>query len=128
MLTLRKNHVLRNIILLVLPIVTAIICMGIGRLLLGPDEIVSNLFRIITEGADSVDPQIYSVLINVRLPRIILAVLCGAGLAVSGAAFQSIFSNALATPDTLGVAAGSSFGAALALLLGMGLILSLIHI
>ena len=81
MLTLRKNHVLRNIILLVLPIVTAIICMGIGRLLLGPDEIVSNLFRIITEGADSVDPQIYSVLINVRLPRIILAVLCGAGLA-----------------------------------------------
>ena len=108
--------------MLVLPIVTAIICMGIGRLLLGPDEIVSNLFRIITEGADSVDPQIYSVLINVRLPRIILAVLCGAGLAVSGAAFKSIFSNALATPDTLGVAAGSSFGAALALLLGMGLI------
>lgn len=108
--------------MLVLPIVTAIICMGIGRLLLGPDEIVSNLFRIITEGADSVDPQIYSVLINARLPRIILAVLCGAGLAVSGAAFQSIFSNALATPDTLGVAAGSSFGAALALLLGMGLI------
>ena len=84
---------------------------------MSPGEIVSNLFRILTAGPDSVDPQIYSVLINVRLPRIILAVLCGAGLAVSGAAFQSIFSNALATPDTLGVAAGSSFGAALALLL-----------
>ena len=68
------------------------------------------------------EPQVYSVLINVRLPRIILAVLCGAGLAVSGAAFQSIFSNALATPDTLGVAAGASFGAALALMLKAGLI------
>lgn len=96
--------------------------MGIGRIYMSPVEIVSDLYRILTAGPDSVEPQVYSVLINVRLPRIILAVLCGAGLAVSGAAFQSIFSNALATPDTLGVAAGASFGAALALLLKAGLI------
>ena len=122
MASLKQNHVFRNIILILLPVVTAIACMGIGRMSMGPGEIVANLFDIAAHGPDSVDPQIYSVLINVRLPRIILAVLCGAGLAVSGAAFQSIFSNALATPDTLGVAAGSSFGAALALLLGLGLI------
>ena len=96
--------------------------MGIGRIYMSPVEIVSELYRILTAGPDSVEPQVYSVLINVRLPRIILAVLCGAGLAVSGAAFQSIFSNALATPDTLGVAAGASFGAALALMLKAGLI------
>nr|WP_249290006.1 iron ABC transporter permease [Bianquea renquensis] len=96
--------------------------MGIGRIYMSPVEIVSDLYRILTAGPDSVEPQVYSVLINVRLPRIILAVLCGAGLAVSGAAFQSIFSNALATPDTLGVAAGASFGAALALMLKAGLI------
>ena len=83
---------------------------------------VSYTHLILTAGPDSVEPQVYSVLINVRLPRINLAVLCGAGLAVSGAAFQSIFSNALATPDTLGVAAGASFGAALALMLKAGLI------
>ena len=122
MASLKQNHVFRNIILVLLPIVTAIVCMGIGRMSMSPGEIVTNLFEIAVHGPESVDPQIYSVLISVRLPRIILAVLCGAGLAVSGAAFQSIFSNALATPDTLGVAAGSSFGAALALLLGMGLI------
>ena len=44
--------------------------------------------------------------------------LAGAGLAVSGAAFQSLFSNPLATPDTLGVATGASFGAALGILAG----------
>ena len=70
------------------------------------------------------DAQTYSVLVNIRLPRVMLALLCGAGLSVSGAAFQSIFSNALATPDTLGVAAGASFGAALALFLGAGLFMT----
>ncbi|EDN00930.1 iron chelate uptake ABC transporter, FeCT family, permease protein [Pseudoflavonifractor capillosus ATCC 29799] len=54
-----------------------------------------------------------------RMPRIILAILTGAGLGMSGAAFQGLFSNPLATPDTLGVAAGASFGAALGILLGL---------
>ena len=58
------------------------------------------------------------VLLNIRLPRVALAMLSGAGLAVSGAAFQSLFSNPLATPDTLGVATGASFGAALGILAG----------
>jgi iron complex transport system permease protein len=53
---------------------------------------------------------------------VLLAMLTGAGLSVAGCAFQSLFSNPLATPDTLGVASGASFGAALALLAGFGLI------
>ena len=52
----------------------------------------------------------------------LLAALVGAGLSVSGCVFQSLFANPLATPDTLGVASGASFGAALALLLGFRLI------
>ena len=51
-----------------------------------------------------------------------VAALVGAGLSVSGCVFQSLFANPLATPDTLGVASGASFGAALALLLGFRLI------
>lgn len=58
-----------------------------------------------------------SILWNVRLPRILLALIAGAGLAASGAAFQALFANPLAAPDTLGVATGASFGAALAILL-----------
>ncbi len=58
---------------------------------------------------------------QVRVPRLLLAWLCGGSLAVCGMAFQAIFRNPLATPFTLGVSAGASFGASLALRLGLGL-------
>jgi len=74
------------------------------------------LWKALLYGSKAVDPQNYSVIIGIRLPRIILALLSGAGLAVAGASFQALFTNPLATPDTLGVAAGASFGAVLALL------------
>ena len=59
---------------------------------------------------------------QLRLPRIVTAALAGAGLSCAGCAFQSLFANPLATPDTLGVASGASFGAALGLLLGLDLL------
>ena len=59
------------------------------------------------------------VVFNIRMPRIMLAIVAGAGLAAAGGAFQALFSNPLATPDTLGVATGASFGAVLAILLGL---------
>lgn len=61
-----------------------------------------------------------SVVWDVRVPRILLALLAGAGLAASGAAFQALFANPLAAPDTLGVATGASFGAVLGILWGWG--------
>lgn len=59
------------------------------------------------------------VLFQIRLPRICYCLAAGAGLAAAGAAMQGVFANPLATPDTLGVANGASFGAALGILLGM---------
>lgn len=53
------------------------------------------------------------------MPRIILAALVGAGLSVSGCTFQSLFSNPLATPDTVGVSSGTCFGAAVAIFSGL---------
>lgn len=58
------------------------------------------------------------ILWQIRLPRICLAWVAGAGLAVAGMAFQAMFRNALATPFTLGVSSGSSLGAAIAVRLG----------
>lgn len=55
------------------------------------------------------------VLILIRFPRILMAVFVGAGLSVSGAAYQGLFRNPLVSPDILGVAAGCTFGAALGL-------------
>lgn len=53
----------------------------------------------------------------IRLPRILLAAVCGAGLAVAGAALQGIFRNPLVGPQILGVTSGAAFGGALAILL-----------
>ncbi|MCG8633105.1 MAG: iron ABC transporter permease [Desulfobacterales bacterium] len=58
-----------------------------------------------------------SVFLWIRMPRCIMAVLVGAGLAVSGAVYQALFRNPLVSPDILGVSAGCTFGAALGLML-----------
>ena len=59
------------------------------------------------------------IFLNLRLPRIILSVLVGAALSVSGAAYQSIFRNPLTDPYVLGISSGASLGAAIAILLGL---------
>jgi len=89
-----------KIILWILPFLTAFLALGMGRMGLEATK---------------------QVLFSVRLPRILTALLVGAGLSVSGCAFQSLFANPLATPDTLGVASGAGFGAALGILFGFGM-------
>jgi iron complex transport system permease protein len=56
----------------------------------------------------------------VRLPRIVMAALCGAGLAVAGATYQGLFRNPLADPYLIGVSQGAAFGAVLAISLPIG--------
>jgi len=62
------------------------------------------------------------VLLEVRLPRVLMAVLIGGGLSVSGAAFQGLFRNPMASPDILGAYAGASFGASVGILLGLNIV------
>lgn len=61
-----------------------------------------------------------NVVLLVRLPRVLLALLVGGGLAIGGAALQAVFRNPLVSPEVIGVSAGASFGGALVLLLGLG--------
>ena len=63
--------------------------------------------------ADNVDAQIFFV---ARVPRVLAAALVGSSLAVSGVVFQALLRNPLASPDTLGVSAGASLGAMLAII------------
>ena len=60
---------------------------------------------------------LHNIVVQIRLPRIMAAVLIGAALSVSGAAFQSMFINPLVSPSLLGVLSGASFGAALGMIL-----------
>lgn len=105
-----------RILLILLPPLVCIAALCIGRISYSPREVFAALF------GNSTDTNISIVVCNIRLPRILLAALVGAGLSVSGCALQSLFANPLATPDTIGIASGTSFGAALGLLLGMRLV------
>ena len=91
---------------------------GIGAVPIAPWETV----RILLGHAGvpvEVDPQQDAVLWAIRLPRVLLGLLVGGALAVSGAALQGIFRNPLADPTIVGVASGASVGAVAAILLGL---------
>lgn len=119
-----KNNSTMNkriaIFLAVIPLITAIICLGFGRYSIKVTETIEVLWNGL-QGNVMEDMQ-YAVIFNVRLPRILLAMLVGSGLACAGAAFQGLFTNPMATPDTLGVASGASFGAVLAMMFDANLI------
>jgi iron complex transport system permease protein len=59
-----------------------------------------------------------TVVINIRLPRILIGCLVGCCLSVAGASYQGVFKNPMASPDILGASSGAAFGAALAILFG----------
>ena len=61
-----------------------------------------------------------AVVLNIRLPRILCAILVGAALSTAGASYQGMFRNPMVSPDLMGASSGAGFGAALAILLGAG--------
>jgi len=65
------------------------------------------------------DRNVLHAVLNIRLPRILLACLVGAGLSVSGSSYQGVFQNPMAAPDLLGASSGAAFGAALAIWLNL---------
>ena len=115
-----KNVLLLPLMALALGAV-ALVSLTLGRYPLSLADL-AYFFKHLTAGGASLDPvryeSLYNVLINIRLPRIVAAVLIGASLSVSGAAYQAMFVNPLVSPSLLGVLAGASFGAALGITFG----------
>lgn len=120
--TLPRNRLKRERItlatLILLTIVIALISIFLGRYIVSPLEgfkiLLSHIFPI-NQTWTVVDA---AVIDNIRVPRILLALLVGGGLAISGASFQGMFRNPLVSPDILGVSAGAGFGACLGILAG----------
>ena len=100
--------------MLLLPILTAMICLCFGRMNVPVKDVLHALSSISSGGEGA---QNYSIIINLRLPRILMAIIVGAGLTAAGATFQALFANPLATPDILGVTSGTCVGAILAIIL-----------
>lgn len=103
------------LLMFLLPIATSLICLCFGRMNVPVQNVLSSFTAVFTGNAG--DSQNYSIIINLRLPRILMAIIVGAGLTVAGATFQALFSNPLATPDILGVTSGTCVGAILAIIL-----------
>lgn len=83
-----------------------------------PVPLIVTLQALIDAG--SVPPEIRAIVVELRVPRVLLAALVGAGLAASGATYQGLFRNALADPYVIGVSAGAALGAVVAIALGGG--------
>jgi len=97
-----------------------VLSLMVGRYPVPPMAAAGILWAKLT-GAASVWPnEMATVLMQIRLPRILAALEVGAALSASGAAYQGMFRNPLVSPDILGVTAGAGFGAALAILWGVG--------
>jgi iron complex transport system permease protein len=86
--------------------------LSIGQYPTSAGDIGSVLWSVIA-GQSVADPVIQTVVLELRGPRIAAALLIGAALSASGAAYQSLFRNPLVSPDILGVSAGAAFGAVL---------------
>ncbi|CAH1659592.1 Molybdate import system permease protein MolB [Hyphomicrobiales bacterium] len=101
------------------PIVAIVVSLAVGRYAVSLEHVAGILLSPLT-GADKTwtDTDATVVLI-VRLPRALLSAVCGAGLAVAGAALQGLFRNPLVAPQILGVSSGAGFGGALSLLFGL---------
>lgn len=106
--------------LVIAPLVIVLSSLLFGRYVVAPADVFATLLSRL--GGPPVEPQLDTVVFGLRVPRAFLAAIVGAGLATAGAAFQSLFSNPLATPDTLGVTAGASVGAVIGLMLSLPLV------
>ncbi len=96
--------------------VATVVALGVGAYRIAPAEVLRILSGLRT--ADGREDQAAAVLTTIRAPRLLLAMLTGAGLAVAGALTQGLFRNPLADPALVGVSAGAALAAAAVIVLG----------
>src|SRR5882672_6318603 len=92
----------------------------VGRYPVSLPELLDVLAAHLTGRPSSVSPAVENVILLVRGPRVLAAVLIGAALAVAGTAFQGLFRNPLVSPDILGASAGAALGAVLGIFFSLG--------
>jgi iron complex transport system permease protein len=103
----------------VLVALVGLAALTVGRYPVPLGHVVGVLWAQVTDGSWSSATE-HDVVVLVRLPRVVLAMLVGGGLAASGVALQATIRNPLVSPQIIGVSSGASFGGALAILLGLG--------
>jgi len=113
----RRRGISVGIILALILIVLFILSFAMGRYNITPLDVVKILLSQVIPIEPTWKSIMETVILHIRLPRILAAMLVGASLALAGSSFQGLFRNPLVSPDILGVSAGAGCGAALAILL-----------
>ena len=117
------NYLYKKILFVILCIIAVIVIAGISMTLGSYDlsfwEVYGILFQHLLNWNEPETVKSFVVL-NLRLPRVVIGIIAGAGLGLAGAAMQGIMKNPLADPYTTGISTGAGFGAAIAIILGVG--------
>ena len=102
-------------------VLTALVSIGSGQLSVSPLEVLSILLRAvgIETGIQPEHANAEAAIWTIRLPRVVLSLVIGAALAVSGLLMQAIFGNPLAEPGVVGVSSGAALGACSAIVFGL---------
>ena len=107
-----------------LVLLALLLSLCVGRYAVRAGTVVRVLLARFLPISPDWDPTVETVVWQVRLPRVLAGALVGTSLAAGGAVFQGLFHNPLVSPYVLGVSSGAGFGAAVAILLGAGAILT----
>ncbi|SHK06827.1 iron complex transport system permease protein [Pseudonocardia thermophila] len=116
----RLRDWLALVVIAAVVVVITIVALATGRYAVPPVEVARMLIGQVLPIEQTWYPQEAATVLDVRMPRVLLALLVGGGLALGGAVLQGVFRNPLVSPQVIGVSAGASFGGVLALVLGLG--------
>ena len=113
---------IRPLLLIAIPLVLLYVSLFVGRFYVAPHDVARILSSLVVAIPHDWPESVSTIVLQIRLPRALMVMAVGAGLSISGAAFQGMFRNPLVSTDVLGVSTASGFGAALAILLDGGLL------
>lgn len=108
----RKNKLIL-LILFLFVIIMSFVCLFVGSSNISFIECIKGLFNLSSEVNNR-------IILNIRLPRVLACLICGAGLSISGLIMQTTLSNSMASPSTLGVSNAAVFGANLSIIISAG--------
>lgn len=118
--TFKRNNKVAMTSLILLFIICFVTSFMIGKYPVNPVDLVKVLLSRVIDITPTWSPEIETVIFQIRLPRVIGAVLIGAALSTAGASYQGLFRNPMVSPDILGASAGAGFGAALGIFFSFG--------
>lgn len=115
-----KSHSICLALLILLAVVSLVVSLSLGRYPVPVSEVFQILLSRVIPFSGPWTSQAQTMVLHVRLPRVLSGMLIGAALSAAGAVYQGVFRNPMVSPDVLGSSSGAAFGAALGIYCSLG--------